>query len=195
MNYYSFPMRVMHWSAATVVISTLFIGVLIGYELVDGKSATGELLYGLHISFGVLAIAIMVTRLFVRQASSPPAVRGGQAARLGAGAVHAALYLLALAVPLLGYAMDLAYGGTPTLFGIAMPDFGWRAPSGSPHPVAETLYYLHSYGAHVLAGLIGLHVAAALWRTVRAAPGEVDGLRRMAGPLRDAAAPRGTDNQ
>lgn len=194
MNYYSFPMRVMHWSAATVVIVAVFIGVLIGYEFVDGRSATGELLYGLHISFGVLAIVIMAARLFVRQTSAAPVIKGSQAARLIAGTVHAVLYLLALTVPLLGYAMDLAYGGTPSLFGIAMPDFGWRAPSGNPHPLAETLYYLHSYAAHVLAGLIAVHVAAAVWRTVRAAPGEIDGLRRMAGPPLNAAPPLEVDS-
>jgi cytochrome b561 len=98
------------------------------------------------------------------------------------------LYVLALAVPLLGYAMDLAYGGVPALFGMAMPDFGWLAPAGTQHPAAETLYNLHSYGGHVLALLIGAHVAAAVWRTLRASPGEIDGVRRMWGPaLQDSA--------
>jgi cytochrome b561 len=182
MNTYSFSMRFMHWSAAVIVILALLIGVMIGYDLVDGKSEIGGILYSLHVSLGVLAILFMATRLVVRQASPRPAVKGGRMAQRLAGSVHGLLYILALGVPLLGYAMDLAYGGVPALFGMAMPDFGWLAPAGSQHPVAETLYYLHSYGGHVLAFLITAHVAAAIWRTLKAAPGEIDGLRRMWGP-------------
>ncbi len=182
MKFYTLPMRLMHWSAAATVILALLIGILVGYELVEGSPEIGDFLYSLHISLGVLAMLIMAARLFVRQASPRPAVKGDRMAQRLAGSVHALLYLLALAVPLLGYAMDLGYGGVPALFGIALPDFGWLAPVGTQHPAAETLYYLHSYGAHVLAFLIAAHVAAAIWRTVRAAPGEVDGVRRMWGP-------------
>lgn len=182
MKFYPLSMRLMHWCAATFVILALLIGMTIGYDIVDGRSEIGNFLYGLHVSLGVLAILVMASRLVVRQASSRPTVKGGLAAQYLAGSVHGLLYLLALGVPLLGYAMDLAYGGVPALFGIAMPDFGWLAPAGSQHPAAETLYYLHSYGGHVLAFLIAAHVAAAIWRTVKAAPGEIDGVRRMWGP-------------
>ncbi|MEA1619267.1 cytochrome b/b6 domain-containing protein [Erythrobacter sp. T5W1-R] len=182
MKFYSFAMRVMHWSAAVIIIVALTLGALLGYGVIDGRSDLGGVLYGLHISLGVIAIVIMALRLVVRQTSKRPAVKGTVAARRIAGSVHGVLYALALAVPVLGYAMDLAYGGVPSVFGIAMPDFGWLAPAGTQHPAAETLYTLHSYGGHVLAFLILAHIAAALWRTVRAAPGEVDGLRRMIGP-------------
>lgn len=190
MTTYPFAMRAMHWSAAVIIISALLIGALIGYDLVDGRSAVGRILYGLHISVGVLAILIMALRLLIRQTSSRPAVRGGRVTQRLAGTVHGLLYVLALGVPLLGYAMDLAYGGVPKLFGIPMPDFGWLAPAGVQHPAAESLYYLHSYGAHLLAGLITIHFAAALWRTFRTPPGEIDGLRRMWG--RQHPAPRRT---
>jgi cytochrome b561 len=186
MQTYSFSMRLMHWCAATIIIITLLIGMLIGYDFVDGRSEIGGILYGLHVSLGVLAILFMVARLVVRQASPRPAVKGSRSAQRLAGAVHGLLYLLALTVPLLGYAMDLAYGGVPALFGIAMPNFGWLAPAGTQHPAAETLYYLHSYGGHVLALLVGAHVAAAVWRTLRASPGEIDGIRRMWGSAAQA---------
>ena len=182
MEFYSFPMRLMHWIAAFVIITALLIGLLLGYSIVDGRSDIGGFLYGLHVSLGVLAIIVMATRLTVRQSSVRPAVKGARGARVVAGSVHGLLYTLALAVPLLGYAMDLAYGGVPALFGIAMPDFGWLPPTGTQHPAAETLYDLHSYGGHVLAFLIAAHVAAAIWRTIKAAPGEIDGLRRMWDP-------------
>jgi cytochrome b561 len=172
----------MQWIAAFVITTALLIGLLLGYSIVDGRSDLGGFLYGLHVSLGVLAIIVMATRLTVRQASVRPAVKGTRGAKLMAGSVHGLLYILALAVPLLGYAMDLAYGGVPALFGIVMPDFGWVAPAGTQHPAAETLYDLHSYGGHVLAVLIAAHVAAAIWRTANAAPGEIDGLRRMWGP-------------
>ena len=186
MQTYSFSMRLMHWCAATIIIITLLIGMLIGYDFVDGRSEIGGILYGVHVSLGVLAILFMVARLVVRQASPRPAVKGSRSAQRLAGAVHGLLYLLALTVPLLGYAMDLAYGGVPALFGIAMPNFGWLAPAGTQHPAAETLYYLHSYGGHVLALLVGSHVVAAVWRTLRASPGEIDGIRRMWGSAAQA---------
>ncbi|OYQ38006.1 hypothetical protein CHU93_00160 [Sandarakinorhabdus cyanobacteriorum] len=194
MTFYTIQMRFMHWIAAFIIIAALAIGFVLGYGIVDGRSDLGKTLFGLHISLGVIAIVIMAARLVVRQASPRPSINGTPAARCLAGSVHWVLYALALGVPILGYAMDLAYGGVPNVFGISMPDFGWLAPAGTQHPAAETLYTLHSYGGHALAFLVTMHVGAALWRTARAAPGEVDGLRRMLGS-RTQVPPVGKDER
>jgi cytochrome b561 len=176
---YPIRMRVMHWGVAAVVISALGIGFLLGYGVVDGRSRLGGILFQLHILFGVAAILFMLARILVRLSAAPPPVRGSRTAQRAAWSAHALLYILALSVPLLGYAMELAYGGVPSVLGLDLPDFGLAAPRGTQHPSAELIYTLHSYGGHVLAALLVVHVGAALWRTARARPGEADGLHRM----------------
>jgi cytochrome b561 len=176
---YPIRMRAMHWVVAAVVISALGIGFLLGYGVVDGRSRLGGILFQLHVLLGVAAILFMLVRILVRVSATPPPVRGSLAAQRVARLVHALLYMLALSVPLLGYAMELAYGGAPSVLGLGLPDFGLAAPRGTQHPSAELIYTLHSYGGHVLAALLVVHVGAALWRTARARPGEIDGLQRM----------------
>ena len=75
-----------------------------------------------------------------------------------ASAVHGLLYLLMLAVPLLGWAYSNAAGFPVVWFGmLPLPD--WVGPD---KPLAATLKLLHKIAAWGLAGLIVAHVAAAL---------------------------------
>lgn len=187
---YPLSVRVMHWISAVIIVSALLIGLVLGYGVVDDRSELGGFLFRGHILLGVIAIIVMAVRVLVRLASPLPELRGSRAERRAARSVHGLLYGTALAVPILGYAMELAYGGVPVLFGLHLPDFGLAAPRGTQHPAAERIYELHSYGGHVLAALLVLHIGAALWRTVRARPGEADGLRRMWGNSRQALSTR-----
>jgi cytochrome b561 len=78
--------------------------------------------------------------------------------RRAARGVHALLYLLALAVPLAGWAYSSAAGFPVVLFGVLpLPD--WVA---ADRELAAALKPLHKALAYTLAAGIALHVAAAL---------------------------------
>jgi cytochrome b561 len=78
--------------------------------------------------------------------------------RQAAQATHLALYGLFFAVPLVGWAYSSAAGFPIVLFGLwPLPDF--VAPDRA---LAESLKPWHGWLAFALAGLVVLHVAAAL---------------------------------
>ena len=93
---------------------------------------------------------------------------------------HVALYVLLLAVPVLGYLYADARA-LPDLFG-AVP-----LPSvvGASRQLARTLRELHALGANLLLWLIGLHAAAALYHHYWVGDGV---LRRMIPQLGSRAA-------
>ena len=73
-------------------------------------------------------------------------------------ATHTVMYVLFFAVPLMGWAYSSAAGFPIVVFGLVpLPDL---VPASKE--LAETLKPLHGLLAWALAGLVGLHVAAAL---------------------------------
>jgi cytochrome b561 len=79
--------------------------------------------------------------------------------RLAASVTHGLLYVLLIALPLMGWANASAHGWTVSLFHVVpLPAL---AAAGSAF--GHTLGDVHKLTAWVLLGLIGLHVAAALF--------------------------------
>jgi cytochrome b561 len=110
-----------------------------------------------HMAGGMLILALMLARLAVRLVTAKPAAastgRAGadRLARLG----HWSFYLLVVAMAATGYATGL-FAGLPAIVfqrsGAPLPDFA-----------AYPTFTAHGVLAAVLAALIGLHVAAALY--------------------------------
>jgi cytochrome b561 len=176
---YPAAMQFLHWLVAGVVIPAILIGLLLGFGIVADKSALGEALFSIHVLLGVLVIFLMTIRIPTRLLSAKPAIHGSARQRLAAQVVHGVLYVLAPATPIIGYIMLLNYGDRPTVFGLALPDFGLVATTGRPSANADLLYQIHVYAGWKLGVLIALHVAAAVIRSLRSHSSELDGLRRM----------------
>lgn len=147
---------VLHWVLAAMILGSLAFGL---YMTSLPFSPARLKYYNWHKWAGVLILTLSALRLLWRLAHRPPADVAMPAWQRGAAhAVHAALYLLFFAVPLVGWAYSSAAGFPIVLFGVLpLPDF---APVD--RELAEELKPWHGWLAYTLAALVALHVAGAL---------------------------------
>lgn len=149
-----------HWIMAAGVLLMLPFGLWLAQR---EPSLSTLWLYGLHKSFGVTLLLLALLRFLWHRISPPPATLSEGIARwqlrLAMG-THRALYALMLGVPLAGWAAASATGIDTLLFG------RWTLPRIAP--ISEVWdrrgFAVHAWLALVLAGLVALHVAGALWR-------------------------------
>lgn len=140
----------------------LLVGVYASIELrgfFPRGSDARAMLKDWHYALGLLVFALVWVRLVARVASpAPPIVPALPAwqARLGA-AVHAGLYALMIAMPVLGWLALSADGKPPVFLGLPLP-----ALVGPDPAFAKQLEEVHETIGTLGYWLIGLHAAAAL---------------------------------
>lgn len=143
-----------HWTSATAILVALPLGFLAAHTPDDRHTAA---LLRLHVPLGVLILLLTVGRTLWRLGHAPPPAPPGQPrwqaaiARLS----HILLYAVPIVLGASGVGLMVLSGAAPRIFSDVqgrLPDF-WRFPPMTVHAV----------GAFVLAGLIGLHVAAAAY--------------------------------
>ncbi len=119
-----------------------------------------ELLKTWHFMLGLSVFALVWIRLLARvSGGTPPIVPAPPAWQNGLGhAMHGALYLLMIAMPLGGWLILSASGK-------AIPFFGLQLPALVAHDkaLADQITEIHEIGGTVGYWLIGLHAAAALF--------------------------------
>ena len=131
----------------------------------------------MHSSCGLTILALTVIRLAARLFQRRPAITPAPAAweRIGAHLMHAALYAMLIALPLLAWFGINSFGGTVKAWGIALP-----ALTGVDKALGGAVIDTHKLIANIGYALIGLHTLAALKHHYI---GRDDTLRRML-PLR-----------
>lgn len=155
---YSAATKWLHWLIVPLIATQFMISLLmpdIGPNTVPGT------LVNLHLSFGVLILAVMALRLVLRLLYPVPLDLPDSPAwqRWVAQATHLALYFIVMVGPFLGWASASAHKLPVTLFGIiALPDIAaprarWALTAGDVH---GTMMW-------VLLALIALHAVAALY--------------------------------
>lgn len=146
-----------HWMAALLVV--LGVSAMELRWLLPSGHAARPWLRDVHLWTGQLVLLSTLVRLVVRWRSPlPPAQAGGAWARFAARAVHWALYGVLLTQPVLGVVFMQAGDKTVHLFGSALPAL--VAPDPDLHAQVKDA---HKLVGQALYGLLGLHVAAALW--------------------------------
>lgn len=164
-------LRIMHWVTAALVLGALLLGVTM-VQVVHDPGERFELTQT-HKSIGVAILGLTLVRLCLRiRAIAPVREPAAPLLIIAAKAVHVALYVLLLAMPLSGWLMAST---TP----VRVPTFVFRlfelpyplAPDFAAYRLARAI---HVASAISLGSLIALHVAATLlhsllWRdhTVR----------------------------
>jgi two-component system, sensor histidine kinase len=153
--------RVLHWTYAALISAQLVL--MFTFQQMQTLEF-GRLLLDLHISCGLLALAVAAIRVawtpFRRVPSLPSNTSSWQvwSARL----VHAALLGLLIAMPLLGWAIVSARGYDARFLGIvALP------PLWSTNPAwADQLLTWHSAAACSLLALLAIHLGAVVFNAV-----------------------------
>ena len=158
---YTITAIALHWVLALGLVGTFALGVYM-HEL--PFSPWRLKLYNWHKWAGVTILALSALRLVWRLTHRPPALPVAMEAampawqRMAHHATHHALYALFFVVPLVGWAYSSAAGFPVVVFGVLpLPDF---VPADKA--LAELIKPWHEITALALAGLVVLHVAAAL---------------------------------
>ncbi|MEM6974459.1 MAG: cytochrome b [Pseudomonadota bacterium] len=160
---YALVQRVLHWTVALVVICSLLGGLMLylfgfgGLRDTFGMEVT-NLIYKYHKTLGVLVLMLMAFRIAARLKLGAPAMSPFLPVWQvrAADAVHIAIYVLLIAVPVLGWA-GTAAGGFPVQF------FDFTLPGIIPKDkeLSKTLFQLHGLAALSLTAILVLHIGAA----------------------------------
>ena len=150
----------LHWAIAILILFMIWLG----WNMEDNETR-----YQLHKSIGISILILSVARVAWRLMNPPPALPADMKPIEAKAShwVHMGLYILMIAMPLLGWALvSTSKFQVPTvLFGTVswpnLPFLGGLRGNEIVHVVLETL---HSKGAWVIIGLLVLHVAGAIKR-------------------------------
>jgi cytochrome b561 len=156
-KYSGFAM-LLHWVIAICILTMIPIGIVMG-TLQPGNVQNG--LYVTHRSFGVLVLALMLVRLVYRLAHGVPAPEPTLTAwqRVVSHITHLALYALVIAQALIGWAATSAYGASISVFSL----FTLPAILAKDEAISKPLFAAHDLLGFTIAGLVALHVGAALY--------------------------------
>jgi cytochrome b561 len=147
----------LHWSAAACVLFAWVLGVF-GNDF--PKSWEADLLF-VHMSFGLVVLALLLGRLGWRMVSpSPPPLATpldpwGSVAAL---ALHVLIYALLLMVPLAGIVLRFTRGQSLPLFGL----YELASPWVRDRTLSASVKNVHELLAHALLIFASLHALAAL---------------------------------
>jgi len=158
---YPRSLRILHWLRAVIILGLITAGWLMT-SLADEVPAKYELLYPWHKSFGILAFLVVILQLAIRartQRLPEPPETLPRHERILARAVHRAIYVLLVVVPLMGYSMSSTFTMSDGVF-----FFGTNLPELLPKNDAwfVVFQWLHKVLAYTLLALITLHVIGAL---------------------------------
>jgi cytochrome b561 len=153
----------LHWLTVLLVVAAWGLGV--GNDALPRGAPRAAGLTA-HLTLGLAVIVVTALRLGWRAfdpSPQPTYTRFGGwnfASLIGLGArlAHGGLYLLLVAVPVVGIVLQFARGGGLPLFGFGEIASPWPADRAFAHNVKE----VHELLAHGLMALAGLHAAAAL---------------------------------
>jgi cytochrome b561 len=147
----------LHWLAATLILANLAFGLYVsGLTLSPAK-----LRYlSWHKWTGITILLVSAMRLIWRMRHEPPALPETMRPweKRAANASHALLYVLFFAAPLTGWLYSSAAGFQTVYLGVVpIPDL-----LPKDRELAEVLKVVHRWINYSMAGVIAVHVAAAL---------------------------------
>lgn len=148
--------RGLHWVTAMLVALLFGVGLyMTRLEFSDWKVKV----YAWHEWTGLVVFVATGLRLIWRRLRPPPPLPPTPwIEEMAAASVHAALYVLLFAMPILGYLGTNAFGFKVVWFNLVeLPD-----PIGKNDALGRLLLAAHAWCAYAMAALLALHIGAAL---------------------------------
>ena len=163
---YSEVAVILHWAIALLILFNLITGSFM--ESLKGEPK--HIWVSLHSSSGLTVLLLSLARIGWRLLHRPPALDETltQLERRLAEAVHGLLYLLMIAMPLIGWGISSAStrkgSGTVFYFLMPTPKIGLVESLPVPQKVVlhDQLVQAHTAGAWIMVALLIGHVAGAL---------------------------------
>ena len=156
---YSPGARAFHWLTAALVLTMVPIGITMANA--DLGTAVEDPLYHLHRSMGAVILVITAVRLVYRLRNPAPPLPADTPPiqQFAARATHWALYVLLIVQPILGWIATSAYRAPVLFFWLFELPPIWR----EDRPFSEAMFTVHRSIGIVIAALICVHIAAALY--------------------------------
>ncbi|PZV40439.1 cytochrome b [Mesorhizobium kowhaii] len=156
---YTSIQKFLHWTLFLLVV--LLSALTYGEDLLPRGDPTVNVIWRLHISFGLLLAGLVLWRVVLRGLRGVPGLPDEMSApeRTAAKIGHLVLYALLIAIPILGILLTWFRGDALTFFGL----FTVPAPFAPDRPTARTIRELHSLCANGILIAAGLHALAALY--------------------------------
>lgn len=148
----------LHWLTAALVVLAWLLGTF-GDDLPKGGARAAGL--HVHISVGLGIVLLVALRIGWRLVDRLPPfepTRFGHWLDLAAKASHLVLYVLLIAIPIIGMLLQFARGDPLPVFGL----FDIASPWTKDRILAGSLQEIHETLASLLMIAAGLHAAAAL---------------------------------
>lgn len=181
---YSPVQKLLHWLIFAFVLG--LYGITYAEDLFPRGDPGRDAVWWLHISFGMLLCVLVAFRLGWRLSRGAPGLPDamGGIEKTVARAAHWLLYVLLVAIPVLGVLLTWYRGDALSFFGL----FTIPAPVVADRATARSFKELHELAANAILVLAALHAAAALWHHLvrrddvlrRMLPGGAGNHRRVA---------------
>jgi cytochrome b561 len=148
--------RVLHWAVAASFI--IVVALIIAPYLIDAPGVYSKVI-GYHRSFGILVLLLTLIRLGWRFFSNHAPYEGHSPIIKAVSTIaHATLYLLMLALPLLGWLEASAQHRPVAIFGMPLPLLIERNLD-----LADTLINWHTQLGWLFCSIVAIHIGSALW--------------------------------
>jgi cytochrome b561 len=148
--------RALHWATAVLLLLLFGLGISMTRWVPDEQKIR---VYSWHEWVGITVFALTALRLTWRLTHRPPPLDLPVFERIAAGFVYAAMYLLLIAQPIVGWLMSTAFGFPVVYLGlIPLP-----APVQEDRAIAERLQGVHETLAYGLVLLFVAHLAGVLY--------------------------------
>lgn len=155
--------KTFHWLSAIIMIGLLVVGDVMSADI--WEMDVRRSLYTGHKTFGVLLFFLTLFRLYWHYRNPPPRFPASMPRwqKRIAGSVHGLLYVLALLVPLSGWAMSSAGTHGIQLFGaIPFPTMSFLSALENAGDLRHLFKEIHETLAGIVSLLILIHIGAAL---------------------------------
>jgi len=148
----------LHWG--TVMAILVSVGAMFLRDAIEDTTAR-QILLQIHRQLGLAVLVVVGLRVLVRLTKSLADHSPGMSTvmRLAAQGAHVLLYVLLVALPVVGWVLTSAHGISLNFFGVIhLPQL-----VAADSELADTLSDYHVWLSWVLLALVVIHVGAALW--------------------------------
>jgi cytochrome b561 len=155
---YALSSRIIHWVMAALILALIFLGIYMA-NFLPKDAENRMMIYGLHKSFGVIALILILVRIINRILKPAPKLPETitKSEQILAHIAHIGLYFLMLLVPLSGYLMSNSFGYPVHLFSIEMPFL-----VTANQELGKIFHETHEIAGYCLFALVMLHVVGVI---------------------------------